>query len=152
MDTTHPHNSADAEDKDLMKIVAGYPPNFELIKAALPMAADIHTYCYGDTIYNPSGATLTIDRQFHEFIHSQRQLEVGVDAWWYSYLTDRRFRLDEEIKAYGEQYAYARRFTAPEKFFKWLRGNMSEALSGEAYGSLIDYARAESAIRNYGKK
>lgn len=165
-DTTH----SEERDKDVMQIVEEYPPNFELIRAALPDATGDYTYCYGDVIYNPSGKHLTIDQQFHELIHSKRQAEMGdPDAWWYSYLTDRRFRLQEEIVAYGEQYLYAKqkieaadaqaRAENPPKrlvfsktnMLKWIKENMARALSGEAYGSLIGYAEAESAIRNYGK-
>lgn len=156
------------EVKDLMKIVVGYPPNFELIKASLPDADGTHTYCYGDTIYNPSGKRLTYDIQYHEFIHMQRQEEMGKDVWWYTWLTDHRFRLAEEIKAYGEQYLYAKGkiIEADElarkedkhlggganNILRLFKESIARALSCSAYGNLLSYSEAESIIRNYGKE
>lgn len=152
-----------------MRIIIDWPPNFDLIALALPEAAREHIYCYGDTIFNPSGKHIPIDQQFHEFIHMKQQLEIEGDAdlWWNKYLTDAQFRLEQETVAYGEQYLYAKgKILAADatasaegkklgggknNLLKWIRENMAQALSGETYGSLISFARAEAAIRNYGK-
>jgi hypothetical protein len=167
--STEPKNSAGAEDqKDLMRIVIDWPPNFDLIASALPNAAKEFTYCYGDTIYNPSGKHIPIDQQFHEWVHmNQQEREGDPDLWWNKYLIDADFRLAQEMEAYCEQYQYAKEkilaadtMAAGEgkrlgggknNLLKWIRESMAMALSGEAYGSLISFARAESAIRNYGK-
>ncbi len=142
-----------AEEKDLMRIVEDFPPNFSLIKAALPLAGRGHTYCYGNTIYNPSGKKMPIDMQFHELIHMKQQETHGdIDLWWNQYLTDPAYRLAQEIEAYGLQYKYCKtRFKAPNSFFKWMKENMATALSGPEYGSLIGYSEAESTIRRYAK-
>lgn len=133
-----------------MKIVDAFPPNFELIKTALPHADETHTYCYGDTIYVPDGHKLTSDIIFHESFHTTQQ---GSDpnGWWARFLSDKQFRLDQEAQAYGAQYQWIRQHTQGAKFQKWALESMAMALSGDAYGNLIEYGKAESLIRNYGK-
>lgn len=137
-----------------MPIVVALPPNFETIKIALPLANRTHLYSYGGTLYNPSGRQTTIDQEYHEFIHSEQQIAYGdCDRWWYSYLTDRRFRLQQEIEAYGKQYRFCKeKIRASNSFFTWLKENMAHELCGDVYGNLVSYSEAESLIRKYGKK
>lgn len=136
-------------DMDI-KIVNSYPPNFDLIKTMMPHANETHTYCYGDTIYVPDGHTVPPDIVFHESIHTKQQGK-DPDAWWHRFVTDPDFRLEQEIQAYGEQYKWVREHVMGARFQKWVLENMAKALSGHAYGDLISYAKAESAIRNYRK-
>lgn len=133
-----------------MKIEKGYPPNFELIKAALPHAAAHHAYCYGDKIYVPDGHELPADIIFHEAIHSGQQGD-NPNGWWYSYLTNPEFRLAQEIAAYGEQYLFAKNHIKHNGARRWMLESMARALSGLEYGNLIGYNEAEAKIRNYGK-
>ncbi len=166
MVSTDPHTE---KEQDLMPIVVDFPPNFQVIKNALPLAGKAHTYSYGGTIYNPSGAHLSIDRQYHEFIHMEQQKECGDgDQWWNRYLVDESFRLDQEIEAYGKQYAFVRDALIAEdekarsegkrlgggvnNTLKMIIGNMAQALSGPEYGNLLSFGAAESAIKKYGKK
>lgn len=130
-----------------MKIVEDYPPNYELIKLALgdqPKAL----FCYGDTIYNPSKRTVTPDLEAHEMIHQEQQ-GSDIDGWYARYVTDREFRLEQEIHAYGRQWLFAKEHVQDKKLLEWVKENMAFALSGESYGSLITYVEAESKIRNY---
>lgn len=138
-------------DEKQVRVETAYPPNYERIKLALPHANESHVYCYGDTIYAPDGHTVSADVVFHETIHTKQQGK-NPDAWWNKYLTDRRFRLDQELHAYGEQYKWLRtHLIGSNSFLKWVLTNMALALSGEAYGNLIDYGKAEAAIRHYGR-
>lgn len=171
------------EVQDLMEIVVAMPPNFELIQVALPHASHLHTYCYCGKIYNPSGKKLPIDIQYHEHIHMQQQEDFGdSDGWWNKYLMDADFRLEQELQAYGHQYAFAKNhlieadedirtktlmesmaYGNDKKRLKHLGGgvnnilrellfSMASALSGEAYGSLLSFSAAETAIKRYAKK
>lgn len=133
-----------------VKIENRYPPNFELIKAVLPYANEKHVYCYGDTLYVPDGHELTPDIVFHESIHV-RQQGSDPDAWWNAYLTDTKFRLDQEIAAYGEQWQWVKEHITGNSFRKWLLEKMAFALSGKEYGNMLNYQDAEAAIRNYGR-
>lgn len=172
-------STATPQKESILEIVVALPPNFELIQAALPNASREHTYCYGDKIYNPSGKDVPIDVQYHEYIHSQQQAahDAGVNGWWTEYLIDPNFRLQQEVEAYGHQYAYAKEklIAADEEtrakgrrdvalgiggnkhlgggvnnILKDILYSMASALSGPEYGSLISYGAAESAIKKYG--
>jgi hypothetical protein len=133
-----------------MKVVEGYPPNYELIATALN-PNDQAVFCYGDTIFNPGGRQLTEDVVEHERTHSAQQ-GSDPDGWYHRYLTDPAFRLEQEIEAYGAQYAFAKRFVKSGKLLRWALESMAKALSGEDYGSLIGYGAAESKIRTYAKR
>lgn len=158
----------------ILETVIGFPPNFDLIQAALPQASRDHTYCYGDKIYNPSGKKLPIDIQYHEYIHSQQQalydVAGGPDLWWNQYLMMPGFRLQQELEAYGEQYKFAKEHLVKadeearantkgeghlgggvNKILKQILFSMAHALSGPEYGSLLSFSAAESAIKKYGK-
>ncbi len=157
-----------ADIETLMPIIVDLPPNFTLIKTALPLASNMHTYSYDGKIYNPSGAELGADRQYHELVHWEQQQACGnADKWWYEYLIDPDFRLAQEIEAYGRQYAFAkerienaqasvakgkRLAAGKNNLLKFIKEDMSRALSGQEYGNLIGYSAAESAIQKYGKK
>lgn len=150
----------------VMKIVHAFPPNFALIKAALPNANEHVTYCYGDTIYRPDGQELPPDIEFHESIHSEQQ-GGEPDMWYAKYLTDPHFRLQQEIEAYGKQFAYAKQhiemmadqaagegrrlLAGKNNLIRHALERMATALSGPEYGNLIEYAKAEATIRRYGR-
>lgn len=61
-------------------------------------------FTYGDKIFVPSGKQLTHSLKVHEAVHSIRQQELGVDFWWDRYLTDWRFRYNEELVAHQAEY------------------------------------------------
>ncbi len=50
--------------------------------------------------------SLDEDIAVHECIHLGRQKEMGVEVWWEKYLTDDKFRLNEELLAYRAQYRF----------------------------------------------
>lgn len=130
-----------------MKTVKSFPPNSDLIQAALTPPPDA-LYCYGDTIYNPSGKEIPADIHYHEYIHSLQQGD-NPDAWWSQYLLDEDFRLDQEIEAYGMQYLFVCKYIDTPAIRKWALDSMSTALSSESYGRLLTYGQASSKIRNY---
>lgn len=132
-----------------MKIVKGFPPNYEIITLALNPNKDT-IFCYGDTIYNPTGRKLTPDIEHHESIHSKQQ-GGDPESWWNRYISNKNFRLLEEIEAYGEQYIFAKEHGVKGRLLEWALDKMAESLSSEVYGNLISYGSAKSKIRNYGK-
>ena len=134
-----------------VKIVPGYPPNYEVIKQYLnpPLQA---VFPYGDKIFNPSGQEIPEDILFHESIHRKQQESFGTaDLWWDKYLIDRKYRLMCEVEAYGEQ-------------LKWLKGHglnakgQKEAL--EEFATMIElyyntgkpYFKILTLIRKYAQE
>lgn len=127
-----------------------YPPNYEKIVAYLgDVSAHKPVFCYGKSIYNPFGRKMGSDIEIHEATHARQQGD-NPDAWWDKYLIDADFRLAQEIEAYGEQYALAKRLVRG-KLLTWVLHQCAQELSSSAYGSLIGYAQASSKIRNYKK-
>jgi len=135
-----------------LKIKNEYPPNYKDIVDTLGTPSDHVIYCYGDTIYNPSGKEITPDFEIHEKVHSKQQ-GGAPDLWWDKYLTDSGFRLNQEIEAYGAQYQFACKLIdeirGGAKMKKWMLESMARALSGKEYGGIIGYNQAETAIRKY---
>ena len=81
------------------------PPNITAICAAIPEARRPGViFAYGDKIYVPSGKELEHHLKVHEAIHCIRQRELGVEFWWSKYLTDLRFRYQEELVAHAAEY------------------------------------------------
>lgn len=131
-----------------MKIVKRLPPNFEAIAQVLP---DAHTpgviFCYGDTIYNPSGGKISRPLKAHEFVHSVSQEIIGVDEWWSRYLTYAQFRYDEELPAHRAEYAtYCETEADRQHRFAYLV-TLADRLSGPLYGCVVDFAAAKAAIK-----
>lgn len=136
-----------------MKIVEDYPPNFNHI---IEVFGDIEEFtpifCYGDTIFNPFKIKITPDLEAHERVHSYQQMKFATpDAWWIKYLYDKDFRLEQEIEAYGTQYALAMQSGVRGKMLDWVKENIARSLSCGLYGNLLSYGEAESKIRNYAK-
>lgn len=130
-----------------MKIIESFPPNYNLIVAALgPQPKAL--FAYNKIIYNPSKRTVTPDLEAHELIHLEQQGEAQ-DVWYTKYLTNPQFRLEQETEAYGRQYQFAKEHVADKKLLRWALENMAMALSGKEYGSLISFGAAISKIRNY---
>lgn len=135
-----------------MKISQDKPPNYEDIKKVL----DIHglegeepIFCYGDTIYNAQ-EDLRPDLIVHEEVHS-RQQGLHPQVWWYQYLKDPVFRLEQELEAYAVQYKFIKKYL-DNKLVKWGLEQMARNLSSPIYGNIIEHAVAESKIRNYAKR
>jgi hypothetical protein len=90
------------------KVVKAYPPNYAVIRAAFPWirARSNVVFAHGERIYNPSGQVLSPALWAHERVHCARQLESDVANWWKRYISDRDFRLEEEVLAHRAEWQY----------------------------------------------
>lgn len=146
-----------------MKVLNEHPPNYPDIVAALgDVSAFNPVFAYSPNIYNPFGRELTADVIEHEKVHLRQQSECGVELWYNLYLHDSRFRLEQEIEAYAEQYRYGKekidatddqlreegkRLSNRTELLAWLLDSLASELSGPAYGNLIAREQAKTAIR-----
>lgn len=112
-----------------MKILNERPPEWIMTGCLdqFRVKVDNTFWTYGDTIYNPGGISIPEDIIAHEEQHGRQQeayvggcvdaycIEeqhslhkdtLGKDGWWREYLTNPRFRLEQESEAYGEQYRF----------------------------------------------
>jgi hypothetical protein len=128
-----------------MKTVTSFPPNYDLIRVAFPGLPPHTRFCYGDTIYNPSGEPIPADIEYHESIHSKRQGSMP-DLWWNRYLTEPSFRLEEELLAYRAQYQYARNAGVRGAMLDWLLDALARALS-TGYGLELSHGEARCSIK-----
>jgi hypothetical protein len=128
-----------------MKIIKGYPPNIDAIRARFG-AANVATaiFAYGDAVYVPSGHDLPLHLQAHELTHLIQQDGDPVE-WWDKYLKDSDFRLSQELEAYRKQYEHLTKFSNRQQRRWWL-DRMSRDLSGPMYGNLTSKDEAKEAI------
>jgi hypothetical protein len=133
-----------------MKIVIGYPPNWEKIKAAFPAEESEVVMAYGDTIYNPRGFPIRDDLHVHESVH-ERQHGDDPEKWWDRYIADPQFRIGQEAEAYGAQVKYIRSMQGEKRAVVAL-SSFAKFLSGPAYGNAITQAKAFEMIRKVSRR
>lgn len=132
-----------------MKVVKDYPPNYETIRLALNLQGNkTRFFCYGDAIYSPDGTEPPEDVIYHEHIHELQQGKFP-DNWWAQYLTNKDFRLKQEIEAYGAQYKVLKDAGIRGKGLQMVLTDLATSLSMD-YNLPITLQQAESKIRNYG--
>lgn len=76
--------------------------------------------------------------QVHERRHLIRQQKMGVDEWVERYLTDTKFRLNEEVIAYKEQLESVKNRSARHR----LRIQCANDLASPLYGNIVTLQEA----------
>lgn len=89
-----------------LKLVRERPPMFDEIAASFPVRGKPVLFAWGDRVYAPAGGNFPPQLQAHEHVHCQRQQQYsgGIEAWWRRYISDERFRLDEEKLAHTAEF------------------------------------------------
>lgn len=141
-----------------MKIIRAYPPNFSDIAKAFPFIKGRPgiLFAWGDRIYNPSGVTIDYPLMRHEETHGLRQQSCKVTAycgpeqvavWWGAYLSDPKFRLDEELAAHRTEFEAYKSRMPNERDQEMYLTLLSQRLSSKLYGSLITEFEAKRRIQ-----
>ncbi len=131
-----------------MKIVNGWPPNIERIRAAFDLTGVDAVFTYGDTLYNPTKYPVDPALMAHEETHTKQQAEAGgPDAWWGRFIAEPEFRAEQEIAAYREQLRATKRLikdrnVVARQVYLW-----AAALAGEMYGKCLSHAEATHRIK-----
>ena len=99
---------------------------------------------YGDTIY--CKYPLSFGKQQHEHVHIDQQAEYGVEAWWDKYLTDKQFRLDQEVEAYKKEIKYIRNKVKDYVLKNRLIDSIKD-LSSPMYGTICTKEQAEVLLK-----
>lgn len=136
-----------------MQIKRELPPNYEeIVKTLTP--SDRAVFTWGDTVFAPQlapGSELPPDLMVHEEVHEKQQGNDPED-WWRKYLDDPDFRLEQELQAYGVQYAWVNALDVKrdgkDKFLDMIAGDLSSPM----YGLHLTHAEAVSKIRNKAKE
>lgn len=132
------------------KIVDGYPPNFEKIKRAFPMAIRLGiVFAYHDAMYAPGIKEIPYPIKCHENIHLLRQGTTieSAEAWWDEYINDPVFRLEEEILAHKAEYkALTELYPSKQQKMMCLR-EVAEKLAAPLYGRIINVKSAQLLLK-----
>lgn len=102
---------------------------------------------YFDAIYtrNPLPQHLFIHECVHFVRQGSGQDEEKAKEWCERYVTDEKFRLEEELLAYKEQYKFILRKTNKPVAFEHAK-SLAKDLSSEMYSNMISYTDALFAI------
>lgn len=127
------------------KIINTYPPNIEEIRKNFTLKRGI-IFTYGDKLYVPDGGEIDDALMKHEETHTIQQGD-NPDRWWKLYFLDKKFRLNQELEAYRNQYKFAvENYNRPA--CRRLLAQISKDLSGEMYGNIITKDKAKEEIIN----
>lgn len=101
---------------------------------------------FGKKIY--SEHPITPDLHVHEMVHLRRQKYSVLYAlwWWRKYLTNVKFRAEEEALAYRTQYQFLKKNIKDKNALSRAAANMSATLSGPIYGSILTKSQARKII------
>ena len=137
----------------MIKVIKSFPPNYSQIVETLgDVSKSLPVFAYGEYIYNPFDREITKDVEEHEAVHLAQQAKfTSPDIWYSSYLTDKGFRLQQEIEAYGWQYAFGKERVKNNKLRDAFLDSLAVELSGEAYGKLLSFGEARIKINKYAK-
>lgn len=110
-------------------------------------------FTYGDVIYNPDNLPMSDHLIAHEEEHGRQQQhdEHVASLWWKRVIADPAFRIDQEARAYGVQYAFiCKRVKDRNKRVTYLL-EMARMLAGEMYGNCVSQQEAMRLIRLHSK-
>lgn len=127
------------------------PPIWDDLCGAFKIRPKNVFFTYGDTLYNPDNLQVPPDIVAHEELHAEQQKHNDIDAvlWWGKYLRDPEFRLDQEARAYGKQYAKICQFVKDRNQRNGHLMALASSLSGPLYNNLIAHSEAMKLIRDY---
>ena len=133
-----------------MIILTELPPIIREAQKAFPgMNPMMTVFTYGKYIYNPGGHNISEDLLIHEETHMNQQNDPK--SWWYEYLHDKDFRLEQELEAYNNQYEFYENIEHDRNNRAKFLSKIASDLSGDMYGRMIEYKDALDKIKNYGK-
>lgn len=94
---------------------------------------------YYPNIYWIGGDRLPLRKVVHENVHIRQQARYGVEKWWDDFISNKEFRLSQEVEAYQEEVKYIRS-NVPNKQTRFkLIDEIAKDLSGKLYGRMISY-------------
>lgn len=134
----------------MMNIVVDYPPNIEEIRKSFDFNEKITVFTYGDNLFNPANRTIPEHLIIHEATHQAQQTEYngGPAAWWGEYIANPKFRLEQEVEAYSNQFNYIKDTTKDRNAHYQYLHKFAKDLSSKMYGNIVTYSDAVNLIRD----
>ena len=128
-----------------MKIERKLPPNFDKIKVVFPNLPSGVIFTYGDILYNPSKSGIPDHLRIHEKTHMVQQGD-DPEGWWDRYLSDKEFRISQEVEAYRKQYRFFKSTCKIKSRIPTFLEKIVKDLSGMIYGNIIGFEEAKKLI------
>lgn len=141
-------------ETDDFKVVIGKPPVFDMVALAFQINPINALFCYGKTIYNPSGMIIPQYLIEHEKVHMEQQgfTDQGAALWWGKFLRDPEFRINQEAQAYGRQYQFMcetmKQYHGIDAKLH-LRSELARILAGPLYNYCVSHSEAMGLIKKY---
>lgn len=137
---------------DKVQIIKDYPPNYKTISDNFDLKGQKPIFAYDGKIYNPHGDEIDADIILHEKVHIEQQKKfANSDLWWSKYIFERDFRLDQELDAYGQQYAFIKKHL-PNRISRLALADFGDILSSPMYDVNISKSQAEAMIKRKSKE
>lgn len=131
-----------------MQISTERPPIWDAVCAAFNIEPLNACFSYGATLYNPNKLELPEHIIEHEKLHMEQQGhdEGKAALWWGRYLREPNFRVDQEARAYGRQYAFICSYVGDRNARARVLGQLAKSLSGPLYDNAVSYLDAKRMI------
>jgi uncharacterized protein YqgQ len=132
-----------------MKVYTDSRKNFPLVNDVVKRFdlkesdVDHIVFTYGDTIYTDS--EMSVGLIAHELTHVFQQTIMGKEIWWHKYLTNDKFRMEQELSAYRQQYAIMAMKNKGDA--DMALQSMARDLSSKIYGNFISYEKALTTLQ-----
>ena len=131
-----------------MDILLENPPNIDAIDAKFHVKGKQVLFAYGDKIYNPLCVNVPPYLLAHEKMHGERQVAMGIDAWWEKYIEDTTFRLEEEIIAHQVELRARLINGGSRQVKRGIAKLVAKRLAAPLYGRMITNAEARLAMES----
>jgi len=118
-------------------------PNLKELIDKFGVNEDELIVAYGNVIYSPPKG-MSKDLLVHEMVHCERQGFANDSAkrWWELYMSDKKFRLAEEVIAYQKQFQFCCDVWKDRNKRTKILFAMAKELSSEMYGNLCSQLEA----------
>lgn len=128
-----------------MKLSDQKPPNWDKLTEHFPVTWGMGVIVtYGDTIHCKHDISFL--KQMHELIHVQQQAAKGVKEWWEEYYASPAFRLSQEIEAYRNEIAHAKRVIKDRNQRHRYLHQICIDISSSMYGNMVSFNQAMNLL------
>lgn len=133
----------------MTRVVNERPPIYDAIIARFGRVPRGTVFAWSGVVYDPdgNGRALPAHLLAHEETHFRQQASAGgAAAWWERYLSDDRFRLEQEIEAYREQWHAIRDSEHDRHARRRLLAAIVRDLASGMYGRFLTKEQARRLI------
>lgn len=127
-----------------MKFSYEKPAIWEKLTTVFPANWDSVIVTYGDTIH--SKEKIPFLKEMHELIHTKQQTNMDKDEWWDKYLTDPKFRLEEELEAYSNEIIWAKKIIKDRNQLTKYIHQICLDISSPLYGNMLSFTEATNLL------